>query len=166
MTRMTAARPHVEIACSGGVGRTGTAIAVLAIMSGIPPEDAVEWVRRNYHRRAVETPWQRQWGREPSPGRVVDLGEDAPGQIRPHINCRPVEDQTPIVEYQTPIEAVDHLGIMGGDDHITPSRASSSRSRNASRPVASSPTKGSSTRSRKNGRTRATAAADFCLNPG
>ncbi len=52
---------RVEIACSGGVGRTGTAIAVLAIMSGIPPEDAVEWVRRNYHRRAVETPWQRRW---------------------------------------------------------------------------------------------------------
>lgn len=52
---------RVEIACGGGVGRTGTALAVLAIMSGVAPDDAVAWVRRNYRPRAVETRRQRRW---------------------------------------------------------------------------------------------------------
>ncbi len=56
-----AADERVEVACGGGVGRTGTALAVLAILAGLPREDAVSWVRRTYHRRAVETPWQRRW---------------------------------------------------------------------------------------------------------
>ena len=54
---------RVEIGCGGGVGRTGTALAVVAVLSGVPPEDAVEWVRARYHKRAVETPWQRRWVR-------------------------------------------------------------------------------------------------------
>ena len=33
-----AASERVEIACEGGVGRTGTALAVLAVMSGVPPD--------------------------------------------------------------------------------------------------------------------------------
>ena len=56
-----AADGRVEIACGGGIGRTGTAIAVLAVMSGVPSQEAVDWVRGAYHRRAVETPWQRWW---------------------------------------------------------------------------------------------------------
>lgn len=56
-----AAAERVEIACGGGVGRTGTAIAVLAVMSGLDPADAVDWVRASYHRRAVETRRQRRW---------------------------------------------------------------------------------------------------------
>ncbi len=56
-----AADERVEIACGGGVGRTGTALAALAVLSGVPPQDAVAWVRQHYHRRAVETPWQRRW---------------------------------------------------------------------------------------------------------
>ncbi|TKJ18507.1 protein-tyrosine phosphatase family protein [Blastococcus sp. CCUG 61487] len=52
---------RVEIACRGGVGRTGTALAALAVLDGLPPGDAVRWVRSVYHRRAVETPWQRWW---------------------------------------------------------------------------------------------------------
>ncbi|GLW25881.1 protein tyrosine phosphatase [Microbispora triticiradicis] len=51
----------VEVACGGGVGRTGTVIACLAILSGLPAHEAVAWTRANYHRRAVETPWQRRW---------------------------------------------------------------------------------------------------------
>ena len=54
---------RVEIGCGGGVGRTGTALAVVAVLSGVPPTDAVEWVRARYHKRAVETPWQRRWVR-------------------------------------------------------------------------------------------------------
>ncbi|MGH8828648.1 MAG: protein-tyrosine phosphatase family protein [Jiangellaceae bacterium] len=52
---------RVEIVCGGGIGRTGTAIAILAIMSGIDPDDAVAWVRAHYHPRAVETRRQRNW---------------------------------------------------------------------------------------------------------
>ena len=52
---------RVEVACTGGVGRTGTALAALAVLDGLPPEEAVRWVRKQYHPRAVETPWQRWW---------------------------------------------------------------------------------------------------------
>lgn len=56
-----AGEERVEIACGGGIGRTGTALALLATMSGVAPEDAVAWVRTHYHRRAVETRRQRRW---------------------------------------------------------------------------------------------------------
>ncbi|MEU5949726.1 protein-tyrosine phosphatase family protein [Micromonospora sp. NPDC047465] len=52
---------RVEVACKGGTGRTGTALAGLAILDGLPPERAVDWVRAAYRPRAVETPWQRRW---------------------------------------------------------------------------------------------------------
>ena len=52
---------RVEVACRGGVGRTGTALAALAVLDGLPPRDAVRWVRAHHHPRAVETPWQRAW---------------------------------------------------------------------------------------------------------
>lgn len=51
------------IACDGGRGRTGTALACLAILDGVPAADAVGYVRTLYHRRAVETPWQRRYVR-------------------------------------------------------------------------------------------------------
>ena len=53
----------VEIACAGGRGRTGTAIACLAILAGVRPEKAVSWTRQNYRAGAVEMPWQRSWVR-------------------------------------------------------------------------------------------------------
>jgi hypothetical protein len=52
---------RVEAACHGGIGRTGTALAALAILDGLTPREALTWVRGSYHRRAVETPWQRRW---------------------------------------------------------------------------------------------------------
>jgi hypothetical protein len=52
---------RVEVSCHGGVGRTGTALAALAVLDGLTPSAAVQWVRAGYHRRAVETPWQRWW---------------------------------------------------------------------------------------------------------
>ncbi len=52
---------RVEIACGGGIGRTGTALAGIAVLAGVPPSGAVDWARRRYDRRAVETPWQRRW---------------------------------------------------------------------------------------------------------
>ncbi|MFF3610613.1 protein phosphatase [Streptomyces sp. NPDC002580] len=58
-----AAGERVEIACYGGRGRTGTALACVAVLDGVPPEDAVAYVRRHYDRHAVETPWQRAYVR-------------------------------------------------------------------------------------------------------
>jgi protein-tyrosine phosphatase len=54
-----AAAERVEIACAGGRGRTGTALACLAVIDGVPAHRAVRFVRDHYHPRAVETPWQR-----------------------------------------------------------------------------------------------------------
>ncbi|MFG3281888.1 protein phosphatase [Streptomyces sp. NPDC048111] len=51
-----AGRERVEVACGGGLGRTGT-----AVLDGLPPADAVAHVREHYARRAVETPWQRRF---------------------------------------------------------------------------------------------------------
>lgn len=56
-----AAGERVEVACGGGVGRTGTVIACLAVLAGVPSGDAVAWARAHYNRRAVETPWQKRW---------------------------------------------------------------------------------------------------------
>ena len=49
------------MACRGGIGRTGTALAALAVLDGLSPPDALHWVRAGYHRAAIETPWQRHW---------------------------------------------------------------------------------------------------------
>ncbi|WP_261327417.1 protein-tyrosine phosphatase family protein [Modestobacter marinus] len=56
-----AAGERVELACGGGTGRTGTALACLAVLDGVPPEEAVAFVREHYRRRAVETPAQRRF---------------------------------------------------------------------------------------------------------
>jgi hypothetical protein len=54
--RARAAAGHrVEIGCLGAHGRTGTALACLAILDGLAPDDAVDWVRTNYCPRAIET---------------------------------------------------------------------------------------------------------------
>jgi len=52
---------QVEIACDGGLGRTGTALACLAVLDGLPPSEAVTYVREHYDTRAVETPQQRRY---------------------------------------------------------------------------------------------------------
>ncbi|MFE0627677.1 protein-tyrosine phosphatase family protein [Streptomyces sp. NPDC058864] len=56
-----AAGERVEVACHGGIGRTGTALACLAVLDGVPSGEAVAYVREHYARRAVETPWQRRY---------------------------------------------------------------------------------------------------------
>ena len=49
---------HVELGCWGAHGRTGTALACLAVLTGVAPGEAVDWVRRAYCEGAVETPEQ------------------------------------------------------------------------------------------------------------
>ena len=53
----------MEIACGGGRGRTGTALACIAVLDGVAPDEAVQFVRAHYDRRAVETAWQRRYVR-------------------------------------------------------------------------------------------------------
>lgn len=48
----------VEVGCLGGHGRTGTALACLAVLAGHPARHAVTWVRSSYCTKAVETPEQ------------------------------------------------------------------------------------------------------------
>ncbi|MFC6083776.1 protein-tyrosine phosphatase family protein [Sphaerisporangium aureirubrum] len=50
-----------EVACGGGVGRTGTVLACMVTLTGLSPDEALAWVREHHHPRAVETPWQRRW---------------------------------------------------------------------------------------------------------
>jgi hypothetical protein len=57
----------VEVACHGGRGRTGTALAALAVLDGMPSRQAVDWVRQHYHPTAVEMPWQAWWVRRTRP---------------------------------------------------------------------------------------------------
>jgi hypothetical protein len=56
-----AAQERVEVACGGGRGRTGTALACIAVLDGVPAARAVDFVRRHYDPHAVETPWQRRY---------------------------------------------------------------------------------------------------------
>jgi hypothetical protein len=75
-----AAGERVEIACGGGRGRTGTALACLAVLDGVPAGEAVAYVRRHYDRHAVETPWQgryvRRFGEAARPGAAGASGTD------------------------------------------------------------------------------------------
>ncbi|GAC1313756.1 MAG: protein-tyrosine phosphatase family protein [Chloroflexota bacterium] len=52
---------RVEVACVGGHGRAGTVLACMAVLAGVEPADAVEWVRSTYCRRAVQEPSQQYW---------------------------------------------------------------------------------------------------------
>ena len=50
---------RVDVACEAGTGRTGAALACLAILAGTQVEAAVPYVRERYDVRAVRAPWQR-----------------------------------------------------------------------------------------------------------
>ena len=38
----------VEVGCLGGTGRTGTVLSCMAVLAGVPADDAIAWVRREY----------------------------------------------------------------------------------------------------------------------
>jgi hypothetical protein len=52
---------RVEVGCIGGHGRTGTVLACMAVLAGLPASEAVAWVRANYCQRAVQEPSQAYW---------------------------------------------------------------------------------------------------------
>ena len=59
-----AGRERVEVGCVGGRGRTGTGLACIAVLDGVPADQAVAYVRRHYHPDAVETPEQSRFAAE------------------------------------------------------------------------------------------------------
>jgi hypothetical protein len=78
---------RVEVACAGGYGRTGTALACLAVLDGIPNRLAVAYVREHYSSRAVETPWQRRFVvrfrlHRPPASLLVSISPSGPAFIR------------------------------------------------------------------------------------
>jgi protein-tyrosine phosphatase len=62
------ATERVEVACAGGRGRTGTALACIAVLDGVPARDAVGYVRARYSAHAVETFRQRRYVARFRPG--------------------------------------------------------------------------------------------------
>ena len=52
---------RVEVGCLGGLGRTGTVLACMAVLAGVRSGSAVNWVRRHYRAGAVETRDQETW---------------------------------------------------------------------------------------------------------
>jgi hypothetical protein len=51
----------VEVGCLGGLGRTGTVLACMAVLAGVDSAEAVVWVRENYRPGAIETADQERW---------------------------------------------------------------------------------------------------------
>jgi protein-tyrosine phosphatase family protein len=51
----------IEVGCLGGCGRTGTVLACMGVLAGVPAPDAVAWVRAAYRPEAVETSQQEEW---------------------------------------------------------------------------------------------------------
>ena len=50
----------VEVSCIGGHGRTGTALACMAVLDGHSPESAIQYVRGSYCKKAIETD-EQEW---------------------------------------------------------------------------------------------------------
>src|SRR5215207_3463162 len=59
--RRAQAGERIEVACVGGHGRTGTVLAYMAVLAGVPVADAVPWLRSVYCTRAVQEPSQQYW---------------------------------------------------------------------------------------------------------
>jgi protein-tyrosine phosphatase len=58
-----AAAERVEVACWGGNGRTGTALACIATLDGVSSEEAIAYVREHYRPTAIETAHQERFVR-------------------------------------------------------------------------------------------------------
>jgi len=53
----------VLVGCRGGIGRTGTILAAVAVATGVPADRARDWVRAHYDSHALETDAQETWVR-------------------------------------------------------------------------------------------------------
>jgi len=53
----------IVVACEGGHGRTGTALASLLVAAGMDPDAAIDYVRTTHCAEAIETPEQVEYVR-------------------------------------------------------------------------------------------------------
>jgi len=99
---------HLEVGCAGGIGRTGTVLACMAVLAGEAGEDAVAWVREHYRSNAVETTEQERWVRwfadQVSPFRQDQFGESMPSPT--------VREYLASLEY--PAEQIQHVERIRG----------------------------------------------------
>ena len=65
-TARAARGERVEVACIGGIGRTGTVLGCMAVLAGVPVRRCTAWVREHYRSIAIETEQQNQF--------IVDFG--------------------------------------------------------------------------------------------
>ena len=63
---------RVEITCGGGVGRTGTALAMLAMIDGMDPEAAITFVQEKYNPESATSHAQRGFLMEAVPRQPAD----------------------------------------------------------------------------------------------
>ncbi len=59
--RRAEAGEDVLVGCRGGIGRSGTIVAAVAVARGVPVDEARAWVRERLHPHAVETDEQLRW---------------------------------------------------------------------------------------------------------
>jgi hypothetical protein len=74
---------RVEVACWGGTGRTGTALACIAILDGVPADQAVAYVREHFRPHAVETAAQERYVRHFGASRPLPPACPAPALAAP-----------------------------------------------------------------------------------
>ncbi|MEO8425064.1 MAG: hypothetical protein ABI595_14290 [Actinomycetota bacterium] len=72
----------VEVGCAAGNGRTGCIIACMAILTGTPADEAVEWTRSHYCLHSIDTSEQERWV-EAFPGRKRLMTPRSPGDPIP-----------------------------------------------------------------------------------
>jgi hypothetical protein len=53
--------PAAPPAAAGSLGGALDPLACLAVLDGLPGWEAIAYIRRHYHPRAVETLWQRRF---------------------------------------------------------------------------------------------------------
>lgn len=75
-----AAHERVEITCKGGVGRTGTALAILAVMDGMEPQAAIDFIKEVYDPGSIENPAQRAFIRDLVVDQSSSGDDDASGE--------------------------------------------------------------------------------------
>lgn len=120
-----AADERVEIACLGGLGRTGTALACLAVLDGLSAAAAIALVRDRYDVRAIETPEQLDFVKEfaagqfsaTTPARGADERASRAVRVSAYAAC--VHDGAILLSHQVSSgPAQDKWTLPGGGVHF------------------------------------------------
>lgn len=122
-----AARERVEVACLGGLGRTGTALACLAVLDGLSADAAIALVRDRYDVRAIETPEQLEFISDFADGRADSTTgghrdshtDDPPRAVRVGAYAVCVHDGAILLTHQVSTGPAQHRWTLpGGGVHF------------------------------------------------